>query len=406
MRRALYVIHYPIFGGPHNQALVLNAPMRRLGWDTSVVVPDEEGNAFARLAEAGVEVFSMPLHRIRAQRDPRFHARYLAGMRDDIRRLRAVIRRTGADVVVVGGLVNPQAPVAAELEGTPIVWQILDTHLPKPGRALLMPFVRWASDVAMSTGHTVAAEHPGALAMGPRLVTYFPPVDVARFSHSDARRLGAREFFGFGPDAIVIGNVANLNPMKGQQWLVEAAVRLKQREPRISVLLLGAQYPHHSAHVDRIVEIAEAGGFTRGEDFVLHDPGSQVHRFIHALDLFCLTSEPRSEGIPTVILEAMAAGLPVVATDVAGVSEAVIEGVTGSIVPPRDTEAITAALETLVASPELRSAYSTAAHARAQTEFDVSVCAATHARAFDRAINSHAGAWARESRGGPAPRAR
>lgn len=390
MKRALYVIHYPVFGGPHNQALVLDAPMRGLGWDTSVVVPGEDGNAFARLAEGGVDVSSMPLHRIRARLDPRLHVRYLAGMREDVRRLRTVIRTTRADVVVVGGLVNPQAPVAAELEDTPIVWQILDTHLPKPGRALLMPLVRRASDVVMSTGHTVAAEHPGALAMGPRLVTYFPPVDVARFSRSEARARDAREFFGFASEDIVIGNVANLNPMKGQQWLVEAAVQLKRRQPRISVLLLGAQYPHHSAHVERLIAIAEGGGFTIGEDFVLHDPGSEVHRFIHALDVFCLTSEPRSEGIPTVILEAMAAGLPVVATDVAGVGEAVVDGVTGHVIPPRDSAAIASAITDLVASPDLRSAFASAAHERARAEFDVSVCAATHARAFDQAVSAHA----------------
>lgn len=390
MKRALYVIHYPVFGGPHNQALVLDAPMRGLGWDTSVVVPDEEGNAFGRLAEAGVDVSSMPLHRIRARLDPRLHLRYATGMRDDVRRLRMVIRRTRADVVVVGGLVNPQAPVAARLEGRPIVWQILDTHLPKPGRVLLMPFVRRASDVVMSTGTAVAAEHPGALAMGPRLVTYFPPVDVARFSRSDAAALEAREYFGFGPHDLVIGNVANLNPMKGHQWLVEAAVKLKRREPRISVLLLGAQYSHHSEYVQRLVATAEAGGFTQGKDFVLHDPGSQVHRYIHALDVFCLTSEPRSEGIPTVILEAMAAGLPVVAADVAGVSEAVVDGVTGSVIPPRDVEAVVKAVTSLIDSPGLRKAFAEAAHARARAEFDVSVCAATHARAFDQAVNGHA----------------
>lgn len=389
MNRALYVIHYPVFGGPHNQALVLDAPMRDRGWETSVVVPDEEGNAFRRLAEGGVDVATMPLHRVRARLDPRLHAKYLTGMRSDVRRLRKVIRDTGADVVVVGGLVNPQAPIAAELEDVPIVWQILDTHLPMPGRALLMPVVKRTSDVVMSTGRLVAAAHPGALDLGDRLVTYFPPVDVARFQRTDARVREAREFFGFGPDDVVLGNVANLNPMKGHQWLVDAAVELKRRDQRVHLLLLGAQYAHHSGYVDGLARAAQAGGLIEGDDFVVHDPGSEVHRFIHALDVFCLTSEPRSEGVPTVILEAMAAGLPVVAADVAGVSEAVLEGVTGRVVPPRDLAAIVEAVSPLVASADERRRFADAGFERARTEFDVSVCAATHVEAFERAVAVH-----------------
>ncbi|HRC62745.1 MAG TPA: hypothetical protein PLX85_05920, partial [Dehalococcoidia bacterium] len=48
----LHVVHYPVFGGPHNQALRLAEPLRRRGWETTVLLPDEPGNAAERLREA------------------------------------------------------------------------------------------------------------------------------------------------------------------------------------------------------------------------------------------------------------------------------------------------------------------------------------------------------------------
>src|SRR5438552_3354462 len=74
-RRYLFVIHYPVFGGPHNQALRLAAPLAAAGWETVVLLPDEPGNSADRLREAGLEVVTAPLSRIRATRDVRRHAR-------------------------------------------------------------------------------------------------------------------------------------------------------------------------------------------------------------------------------------------------------------------------------------------------------------------------------------------
>jgi hypothetical protein len=66
----LFVIHYPVFGGPHNQALVLAQSLVRHGVDMTILLPDEPGNAAGRLRSAGVDVVTMPLHRVRATPHP------------------------------------------------------------------------------------------------------------------------------------------------------------------------------------------------------------------------------------------------------------------------------------------------------------------------------------------------
>ncbi|MFN8556276.1 MAG: hypothetical protein U0531_02635 [Dehalococcoidia bacterium] len=67
----LTVIHYPIFGGPHNEALRLHGALRAHGYETTVLLPAEPGNAAERLRAAGVPVVQRPLRRLRANPDPR-----------------------------------------------------------------------------------------------------------------------------------------------------------------------------------------------------------------------------------------------------------------------------------------------------------------------------------------------
>jgi glycosyltransferase involved in cell wall biosynthesis len=86
-------------------------------------------------------------------------------------------------------------------------------------------------------------------------------------------------------------------------------------------------------------------------------------------DVFVLSS--RSEGLPVSVLEAMAAELPVVASEVGGLAELVVDGETGILVPPGDVQALATALGRLVAEPELRRSLGAAGRVRAETSFDL-----------------------------------
>jgi glycosyltransferase involved in cell wall biosynthesis len=91
--------------------------------------------------------------------------------------------------------------------------------------------------------------------------------------------------------------------------------------------------------------------------------------FLEGLDLFVLVAEPA--GCPNASLEAMAAGLPVVATDVGGMAEQVEDGVTGRLVPPGDPAALAAALAELAGDPARRMAFGTAGRARVAERFSL-----------------------------------
>ena len=396
----LYVIHYPFFGGPQNQALRLAGPLAARGVATSVVLPDEPGNAAERLRSAGIPVVRTPLHRLRAIPDPVLQARFLASMPGEVLALRRLIRQRSIDVVQVGGLVNPHAAIAAHLEGAGVVWQLLDTRVPMVLRRLLMPWVLTLADIVMTTGVGVARVHPGATSLGTRLVPFYPPVDTSVFKPDPGRRVSARAELSIPPGALLVGTVANLTPQKGLEHFVAVADAIYASRPDVQFLILGSAMETQGGYGAVIHGMIEESAAGRARALRIIEPGVRVSDLLPALDLFLLTSVPRSEGVSTTVLEAMASGIPVVSTDVGALSEVVVDGVTGRIVAPLDDGAMVEAVAALLDDPEARAHMAAEAHRRATELYDVEVCADAHLRAYELAA---ARAGRRRRRGSAEP---
>ena len=389
MPNLLFVLHHPEVGGPHNQALQLNQPLLARGWHTLVLLPEDAERSSLRLAAAGVDVLRVPLCRLRRIPNPVHQLGWAARFFRDVVAIRKVIRSRQIELVMLCGLANAQAAIAARLAGIPVVWQIVDTRSPMPLRWLLMPVVRLLAGSVLSTGVAVAAAHPWTASLGNRLVPFFPPVDTKRFAQDAAKGQRARVALGLRPGAIVVGNVSNLNPQKGHRTFVRAAASLRnQSRADIQFVILGATNAHHTGYADSLVREAEALGLRSGKDLIWRDPGDQVHELGAAFDIFWLTSEPHSEGIPTVVEEAMAMQLPVVSARVGSLQELIEDGVSGFLVAPRDFEAIANITMKLICDETLRRSVGARARQRVVLVADSEACADTHLVAFARAARN------------------
>jgi glycosyltransferase involved in cell wall biosynthesis len=158
-------------------------------------------------------------------------------------------------------------------------------------------------------------------------------------------RDAARAALGLDPRQPVVMTLGRLTHMKGQWHLVDAVPGLMARFPDLAVVLVG-DGPLRQALEKRAAALGAVGA--------VRFPGhrTDARQLLDAADVFVLPS--RHEGMPLVALEAMEAGLPVVATRVIGSEEVVVDGVTGALVRPGDPAALGAALGRLLADPGLR----------------------------------------------------
>jgi glycosyltransferase involved in cell wall biosynthesis len=380
----LAVIHYPIYGGPHNRLALLGPILREHGVSTTVVLPDGPGSAPERMRAAGLEVVQMPLRRLRARLDPRFHLGFVRGLRTDIRALRQLIRDSEIDLLVIGGLVNPQGVFAARAEGAAVVWQIVDTRIPLLLRAAMMPAVDRLADAVMFGAEGLVGLHPGARHLRVPTAVSRPAVDTTRFVPSEDRRRTAREHFGVPHDAPLVGTLANVNPQKGIEHFVRAAGAVARARPDAWFLIIGerdANNPRYLARID--AEIGDAG---LGERMLFAGARFDAETLLPALDVKLVTSVPNSEGTTTTAMEAMACGVPVVATRVGAVDEVVEDELTGLLVPPLDPASIARATLRLLENPDTRAAMARAGRTRVEERFGLARSVELQLEIYERAL--------------------
>jgi glycosyltransferase involved in cell wall biosynthesis len=214
-----------------------------------------------------------------------------------------------------------------------------------------------------------------------RIVVVPNGLDLASFAFGSLRRPPRR-----------VAMVANLRPGKGHEALIDAAAIVLRRfsDARFEVIGDGTER-------ERLVRMVSSRGLTNAITFAGHV--EDVPRQLAAADVFALPSE--SEAFPNAVLEAMAAGLPVVAAGVGGILEIVEHQRTGLLIPPRDPLALADAICRLFTSPAeaRRLAASGRALVNARYSFDRMVASVD--RCYTRELHRRAPEWAVESQLAP-----
>ncbi len=295
------------------------------------------------------------------------------------------VRTHGIDLVLLDpalplGLLGPRLGVA-------YVVILHGAEVTVPGR---LPFARAAlarvlhdASIVVSAGRYPAAEGRRVVPdLAAPLVEIPPGVDttaVAPFKAGERRAARAR--LGLPPTGPLLASVSRLVPRKGMDVLIEAADRLAPSYPDLVVAIGGDGRERHRLERLAAASLVDVRVLGRVSD-------DDRAALLGAADVFVMACRNRwggleQEGFGIVFLEAAAFGVPQVAGDSGGATEAVLDGETGLVVhDPSDPGAVAEAIRTLLADPPLRRRMGRAARSRVQESFDTDVLASRLAEAL------------------------
>jgi len=346
--RIVQVIPSLRVGGLENVALRLMAYLAPFA-EQAVVTPSASGPLAGRLP-TGVAVFPMG----ETHRPDRWNALRMARL----------FRKLRPDIVHTRNWTCIDAVIGARLAGVPVV--IHGEHGREAAdpdgrnlrrrqvRRLLSPFVTEFVTVSRDLGQWLVEQ---VRVPARKVRTIYNGVDTDRFAPGN--RAAARQALGIPADLAVAGTVGRLDPVKDQAGLIRAFAQT--RDTGKNVLVIAGDGP---ARPELETVVSELGLADRVR---LLGEREDVSLILQALDVFVLPS--LGEGISNAILEAMATGLPVIATRVGGNVELVREGVTGRLIEPRRPEALAEALGAYFEEPGLARAHGAAGRERAVGDF-------------------------------------
>ncbi len=347
------VLNWLPVGGVEKRLIAILSRLDPSRFRPYIVLLRERG-ALADLAEQkGLPVFLCPL---RTRLSP-----------TGIARLRALFRREKTRIVHSHMYrSNTPATIAARLAGTPVVFsQVhnLDTWETRRQRFLDRALMRWRDGVIAVSGR-VKADIESQLRIPPDFIhVLYNGIDLDEFRFATdplwpARRAGERAREGFDPADLIVICVARLVEVKNLPTLIEAFARIAPSHPLARLWLIGGG-PLHDTLEKQVRE--------RSLESIVRIAGQRmdIPRLMALADISALVSH--KEGFSNVVIESLAAGLPLVVTDVGGNAEAVRHETEGLVINrPDNIEAIAGALDRLLGDAALRAKMSEAARRRAQ----------------------------------------
>jgi glycosyltransferase involved in cell wall biosynthesis len=333
-RHVVHVITSLDVGGAEMALYRLILEFRGSEYAHTVIALTPEGGMYTRFVEAGIHLIVLDV-----RRSP---VRHILRLYHLMRTLRPDIVQTWlyhADFL--GGL-------AARIAGNRnVIWGIRTTDV-DVGCARATGIIRqlcaslscWIPHTIVCVAEAARRSHSLAGYDLARMVVVGNGFDTSTLTASERQRSELRLQCGFDADAIVVGTLGRFNLDKDHANFVEAAGRLVRRHDRLRFLMVGKNLDANNA--DLMQWITDTGYADR---FVMLGERADVSVCLAAMDIFCLSS--RTEAFPNVVGEAMAMGLPCVATDVGDV--ALLMADTGVLVPKADSDALACGLAGLMA---------------------------------------------------------
>jgi glycosyltransferase involved in cell wall biosynthesis len=357
------------FGGPERRIIQVARALYKYNIETLILLPKLDSDIFKKnIDRAGVKSISLSITRLSKEKIILF--RYILLFWIEVISLVRFFRKQHIDLVHVNGSYQFKVAIGAWLARIPVLWHLNDTYAPSGLKKVFHIVALICADGFIVAGQRVRDYYiAGTFLDGNPVAEVHAPVDISIFDPL----LHVTPLLD-NKDEIVVGTVSGVNPAKGLEYFVESAIKVLAENSKVQFVVAGAVLGSQKQYYARIKQKLKQ----------LPDPGrlrfcglvDDVPAFLAKLDICVFSSV--TEASPTSIWEAMAMAKPIVTTDVGSVNQHIINGVSGSIVPVRDTALLATKIIELINDPLLRKKYGEAARKIAVSDLDVDSAARKH----------------------------
>ena len=348
-------------------------------YDTLVVMPKDETIYNGLLERSAIENVQINIQRFQKQKLISSTLTWCIYFWPTVFALVRQIKKNSVKLVHCNGLLNIQPAVAAKLSGAKLLWHLNDTVIPRNVCRILKPFAKLIADKIVIAANGLGEHY--SLNSEDCFVLY-APVDTKHFSPAPIEKPRLKSKLGFNSSEKVVGTVANINPLKGYEYLLEMARLVKKNMDGVKFVAAGKILESNRPYWEKVTNLRSK--LLLEDDFLFLGARNDVSEILCSIDVFVLSSV--SEACPIAVLEAMSMEKPVVATDVGGVSELVEDGVSGFLIPPGDPEALAEKVEYLLKNPKKAEEFGKKGREKAVRYFDIDVCVKKHKQLYDDLI--------------------
>lgn len=376
----LYFIGSLAMGGAERHLSQVLPALNDRGWSVEAVTIEAGGGFVAPLQEAGIPLrvlpsaVTIPIPKLRGASTLAQQMRALAGsLRERPPRILHCFLPTCCQIGALAALTTGFTPVVMSRRSQAVRPALF------PGDKALERWALKRADLVFGHSSVVMDELRSEGIDPAKLLLNHNGLDIAAFDELAGDRPQTRLNEGWADDELIFVCVANLIPYKGHAELLQAFAMLPVGVARWRLVLVGQGDNRYTRHLKDLAQRLGVGGRV---DFL--GQRWDVPALVAAADAGILASH--QEGFPNAILEYMAGSLPVIATAVGGILDAVELGRTGIIVPPSDPNAMAEAIASTLRDTSLRHRLGIGGRRRVEQEFSLSACVNRYELAYERLL--------------------
>lgn len=330
-----------------------------------------------------IELQTVTFRRVRSPSRVYDNIRFLHNLPSSIRHFKKILNNIDPDIVQVYGWFTLGPSVASSRLDIPVLWYLPDMMVPSSIVYFTRSIVRRYGSKIVAASDAVSEYF---FKESSDISVIYPPVDTTKFNPENVHNKQDQQLryeFNIPQEAPIIGTVGNISPNKGYQYLIQSMKTIVDNHPSARLIIVGSLLESKYDYYESLQE--QVSKLNLHENVIFTGYREDVVRLLSLFDVFAFAS--LNEASPQAVLEAMAMEVPVVATDVGGIPELIVDGKSGVLVPSESPDIFSINILELLEDNASRKQLGRSARDRTNNRFSIERCANDFKQAYYSIIN-------------------